>query len=591
MKNRPVPKFPIPKNLPPAELDRIANWPVLNLPPPAGTPGLVSRAMNDQAMKDMFDLVSESNRRDLEPLPLYKPMPQQQAFHESDAFIRLAIGSNRAGKTIGCAAEFSRAVLNCDPYAKYPTSGIAYIIGKSLKHIGDTIYRKLFQPGVFRMIRNERKQWEIFRPWTPQHLGREAETRPSGALIPGRFIVERAYEKKATNEMTMCRLSTGWEIRFFSAKGQLPMGNAVDLVWPDEELPDSPEGAWIPEMMARLVDRQGKLIWSAAPQSGYENLNELSDKADRQLENYRSNPVLNRPPEIIRFDMRLDDNMFQAKENVERFSRNLSDEDRAIRFEGVSLLNSYRMYPEFRLGIHGLPILTVPDHWCRYAIIDPGHTIAAVLFLAVPPPDECPHYLPTVVAYDEMYLAGSNATVFAQRLKEKIGNSVFEGFFGDRHGLRPSDAGSGTSVETQYYEAMQKAGVRSNMTGSAIAYAPADRRAGVLKVREYLMERPGGRPQFLVAVHPDDHSKCLLPNFYTEIKKYRKKMVGKHFTDEGEDRGYTHLMQCLRYGCMMDLQYVEPSRVSPAMAAFQAIQNWKSRMMARSSGDRPYVNL
>ena len=39
-----------------------------------------------------------------------------------------------------------------------------------------------------------------------------------------------------------------------------PQGADVDLVWMDEEIRHE---AWYAEMLARLTDRRGRLLWSA----------------------------------------------------------------------------------------------------------------------------------------------------------------------------------------------------------------------------------------------------------------------------------------------------------------------------------------
>jgi hypothetical protein len=351
----------LPSDIPAALLDR---HPVLNLPEPAGTPRLMP-LQTEANRQYLRELIVERNARAQEPLRLYHPLRVQGDFHQSQARVRLAIGSNRAGKTIATCVEFARAITGADPYGKYPTSGTAYIVGKNLKHIGDTIYTKLFRRGFLKIIRGESGEWEAFLPWNPLHVARADEAIDSAPLIPARYVVAISYENKAENEVSSFTIRTPrgeWIVRCFSAKGSLPQGNPVDLVLLDEEIQRSPDGEWYPEMLARLVDRKGRLIWSAAPQSGFENLQEVCDRADHQLEVYRADPVNNPPPEIVRFDITISDNRFQTAENVAWFERNLSEEDRLVRFEGVNANSTLRMYPEFSLKEHGFPIAFIPDH-------------------------------------------------------------------------------------------------------------------------------------------------------------------------------------------------------------------------------------
>lgn len=578
-----------PDDIPAALLDR---HPVLELPPPAGTPFLAPLQTNANR-EHLNELLIEQDRRAREPLRLYQPLRVQQDFHQSTARVRLAIGSNRAGKTIATCVEFARAITGTDPYDKYPTSGTAYIVGKHLKHIGDTIYTKLFRRGFFKVIRGGDGEWQAFLPWNPDHAVRAAEAVDSEPLIPGRYVVSISYENKAENEISAFTIRTPrgeWIVRCFSAKGSLPQGNAVDLVLLDEEIQRSPDGEWYPEMLARLVDRKGRLIWSAAPQSGFENLQEVCDRADHQLEVWRADPVNNPPPEIVRFDIVLSDNRFQASENVAWFERNLSDEDRLVRFEGVNANSTLRMYPEFSLKVHGFPISHVPDHWTRYVVVDPGHVICAVLFGAVPPLDESPGRLDTLLLYDELYLAHCNASLFAQRMQEKIGTQTIEEFIIDMQGARPTEAGTGVSVLQQYVSALELRNVRSRSTGSGFVAAVPDRRGGVLKVHEYMLARPGGRPRLLVAVDPEDLTKCRLPNFHAELRKYRKKRVAGIVTEDAEDRGPTHLMQCMRYMVAREPGYVHVERHSRPYQAYLLVKQMEDRIKRRT-GQGSVVNF
>lgn len=556
------------------ELEKLAKskpeilWNPIPRPPVIGTPPFIS-VSNAASEKRLRDLVIEKYRRQREPLKLYRPLAQQRAFHESQAFIRLAVGSNRSGKTLISAVELSRAVLNCDPYRKYPAEGMAYVVGKSLAHIADTIYRKLCKPGFLRIIQREDGDWEVFQPWRPDHWERRHESKPSGPLIPKRFIKRIKFEDKGKEEISSITFSTGWTARFFSARGLLPQGAPADLVWLDEEIVDSQDGPWVPEMIARLTDNKGRLMWSATPQNGFANLLEMSDKADRQLEMYLANPKDNPKPDVVRFDLRIEENAYQDKEAVDRFRRSLSEDEAMVRFGGMSMANSIRVYPEWSLAVHGIRLpRPLPKHWTRYAIVDPGSTICAVLFCAVPPPEESPCGQLTCIAYDELYMPQCNAAVFAAGMHDKTQGYVFEAFLIDGHGARPTEAGSGLSIETQYSRALESRGVFSVRTKAGFLYGNPDRAGGILRVHEFLMSRQDGQPRFRIAVNPDDPSQSYCPMLHMEMVKYRKQRVGGVILDTPHDRGPTHLCQCVRYICSYDPQYVEVQVLSAGYKGF-----------------------
>ena len=57
------------------------------------------------------NLVTELAKRKLESLRLYEPLPLAEQFHESKAYERILLGSNRSGKTLAAAVEVARAEI------------------------------------------------------------------------------------------------------------------------------------------------------------------------------------------------------------------------------------------------------------------------------------------------------------------------------------------------------------------------------------------------------------------------------------------------------------------------------------------------
>lgn len=166
-------------------------------------------------------LVAEYLSREQESLQLYEQLDHLALFHASPAPERVLRGSNRSGKTITAAVEFARAVTGVDPYDKYPKSdGRAFIVGKDEKHNSEVIYRKLFRPGAFFVIKDKvTGKDRAFRPWDPEDKARKDEARRADPLIPPRMIVDIAWENKKESCPSLVTLTNGWEIRFFSSKG------------------------------------------------------------------------------------------------------------------------------------------------------------------------------------------------------------------------------------------------------------------------------------------------------------------------------------------------------------------------------------
>ena len=78
----------------------------------------------------------ELNKRGMEALALYEPMPKQLRFHQSKATKRMLRGSNRSGKSQCTGAEVAWAATGTHPWTKYPKeNGIGYCVGWDHRHV------------------------------------------------------------------------------------------------------------------------------------------------------------------------------------------------------------------------------------------------------------------------------------------------------------------------------------------------------------------------------------------------------------------------------------------------------------------------
>jgi hypothetical protein len=484
--------------------------------------------------------------RNLEALNLYEPLPEQKRFHKCMSPYRLVRGSNRAGKTIAAAVEVARCVTGQDPYKKFPThDGTAFIVGKDQRHVGKVLYEKLFKPGSFKIIRDERtKKWRAFRPWVPDDSCRADQAKPAPPLIPPRMVVEVAWENKKENVPSIIRLSNGWDLHFYSSLGKPPQGSPIDLFWFDEEIIDP---NWYPEMAARILDRNGKGIWSATPQAGTEQLYELHERAEKEAQ---QEDDLDRR-RINEFVVLLEENKHIDLEAKRSLAADLTDEEARVRIGGEYAITSYKVYPNFNMTVHGHPLKEVSNNWTRYAYIDPGHRTCAVLFCAVPPPGEVDF---DYLLYDELYIKDCNAAIFAQELKRKIVDQQIQAFMIDAHMAAQTEIGVGKTVMQQYTEEMADLDVRSIATGSSFLLANGDVRAGVLAVQGLLRVRDRKGPAVRVMEQK-------LPNFLFEIKRYHRKRIAGVVQEEPDTRKDNHVMDCLRYLALHEPKWVKPREV------------------------------
>jgi hypothetical protein len=360
-------------------------------------------------------------------------------------------------------------------------------------------------------------------------------------------------------------LITGWEIDFFSSLGKPPRGSDLDIVWFDEEIVES---EWYPEMSARLLDRAGRLWWGATPQTGTDRLYELHLRCDAEFEEWQR--LGGRPedePSAREFHILLTDNPHIDEKEKAELGKDLSEQEYAVRIGGEFAVEAAKVFPEFVRGVHALPYFGVPPDWTRYAVVDPGRQVCAVLFAAVPPPDglfvvgyqdgepvteEVGGRL-LIFLYDELYIHQCDAGKFGAAMAVKCRDTSFEAFVIDTHGGRIVDIGSGKSAIDHYSAALKDQGVASVRTGHNFAFGSDDVSGGIEAVRGLLRVRQDGRPGLLL-VDPLNR----LPNFVYEIERYRYKRDPSGPTDKPEDRGRVHLMACARYLSLYKPSYVTP---------------------------------
>lgn len=525
---------------------------------------MLSNALTATQQTRIVRAAEELARRQIDALKLYEPQPKQDAFHRSRASERTVRGGNRSGKSMCTFVETARAARGLDPHQKYPNRALLiYVIGYDEDHIGRVIHRMLFRANAFKIIRDaETGKWRAFRPWTPEDKAREHETKPAPPLIPESEIDEWAWVRKSERVFAVCRLKNGTEIRAFSSKAEPAQGDPVDLVHIDEDLKLE---RWVGEMQARLSDNKGKLIWGAFPHSRNDALLRMSERAQEQAGREL--------PDIEEFVLTYSSNPFIDADEKRKRIEGWSDEERNARDYGEFTTGSVLMYPNFSMVTHGVPregpqdkideIIAkarsndkplrydLPDEWCRYLSIDPGHTVCAVLFAAIPP-DYLGDY---VVLYDELYIRQCDANKLAEAISSKIYNQVFQAFIIDDHGSRVTQGGSGTTIRGDYAAAFQRRGIRSIRTGHDFFPGSDDVIGGCARVRDWLSLRPDQTSKLRVA-------KDACPNFEKEIRAYKKRIDGD-LLHGGETRDMpvqrnNHAMDALRYLAMFNPTYIRP---------------------------------
>ncbi len=537
----------------------------------------------------LAEVGAEVARRRMDPLALYEPFPEQEAFHASMASERLLLGGNRAGKSVAGYIETARCALGRDPYKKFPTNRplLVWLISYDEGQIGRTTHRLLFRPGAFRLIQDlDTGLWRAFRPW--QDEDRETETRQAPPLIPERYAPPSSFSwrKLGPRIFEVCRLKfpkhhpmDGTEIWAFPSGGEPPTGDPVDLIHIDEDLKFARHVA---EFQSRLSDHKGRLIWTARPHMTNTALIRMSKRAEEQEDRPK--------PDVQQFRLVYSKNPHIDADEKRKRLEGWSEVERRARDLGEFLFDTVLMYPSFHIDTHGVPARReedrtalddllakrqVPNNATRYMIVDPGHTVCAVLFAFVPPPV----YGDVVVAYDELYLKQCDAVKFAKAVETKVAGHHFHAFIIDDHGSRVTGAGSGLTIRYQYSEELRKRKIRSKVTGHGFIKGSDDVLGRAMEVRNWLTRRSDGTTRFRIM-------RDALPNMIHEFGSYRKRVAADEMLDKALQSN-DHLMNCLEYFAAYNPRYHAPPRFQPSQSpVLVEFRKWQKSPDFQSDEDR-----
>ena len=269
--------------------------------------------------------------------------------------------NHNSGKSVCSAILFASAALNhpvidskgekIPLYESHKQAHIIerpltmWVIGLGEKHIGQTLYRLLFKPGLFDIIFNkETKQWEAFDP--ERHAWREGEVRPAPPAIPSRMIDPKGWgwKDKSKRLFEVCRLVNGTEIYAFTSVADPKMGDPVDYIWIDEKIRfDTHYDEW----QARISDRRGRIVWSVWPGNSPNKVMDLIERAEKEESKVY--------PDVEEVRLTFSQNPFIDDDEKRKRLSGWSDDVRKSRDEGELVFGSTLVFPTFSQAIHGLP--------------------------------------------------------------------------------------------------------------------------------------------------------------------------------------------------------------------------------------------
>lgn len=496
------------------------------------------------AARFLREVVQEYERRKCESLKIYTPLAASLAFHKSQAKTRLCLGSNRSSKTVTGACETSWVATGTHPWRKVPKeNGRIYVVGWDQEFIGKVLAPKLLHPGAFQIIRDEHtRKWRAVVPDQPYDAANKEKWRDAPPILPERFIRGGYrginWESKKDNVPRDVPLVNGTVITYYSSKGEPQRGNEIDFAHIDEEIENK---AWPRELQRGLVKRNGSLIYTATPQSSSQWLFQAYRQAhapdvDRRL--------------IESFHLHVKDNIYISEQARRDFFDQLqTDHDRRVCWDGEFALGDAVVYPEFTRERHVVPSTPVPADWNRWMVVDPGVTVCAVLFLAVPrPKDEngsvSKHWHERHV-YDELYIKRCSAAKFADEVRTKMGDYAsggFAGFIIDGRMGRQSQMGSGRTVEFEYSEALRERGIWSRNTGTGFHRGSDDIKGREEALRGWFSPPFHDEPTPILRIH----DRCRMLVWELPQQFYKQGPDGLVMNDQRVDRN-NHISTCLEY--------------------------------------------
>lgn len=527
-------------------------------------------------------LLEEFRSRSLEALRLYVPFANSQRFHQSQAKIRLLIGSNRSGKTNSSVADLAMVLTGTHPWGKWPKQdGRSYIVGWDEAFIGNVLAPKLLLPGAFQVIRDEiTGMWRPVVPDDPYDAAYREKWLDAAPFIPPRMIQGNInWKSKKDFVPSDVTLTTGWKLSFFSSRSEPQRGNEIDDARISEEIENK---TWPRELLRGLVKRSGRFTYEATPQSSSAWLYNEFQKAIAPGADTRRREA---------FFLHVKDNKYLSEQDRADFYDQLTEEERRVCWDGEFMLGGAMVYKTYSRDRHVIPSFEPPETWNRWMVVDPGVTTCAVTLWAIPPP-MLPDGQENPMAYerhcyDELYLKGCSAEIFASKVKEKLGHradGVFQGFVIDWHAARTTQIGQGTTVGSEYSEALRRHGVSSISTGYGFVNGSDN-----IAAREECLRRWMGLP-FMEAPTPvlRIHDRCVSLLWELPQQFYKQGSDGLVITDQRVDRN-NHAVTTAEYFAELNPYWM--ARRAAKVQADKVLEAFRKKQRQRQKAGEGGVSI
>ena len=536
----------------------------------------------------------ETALRRKEALRCYVPMPHVMPFHLSRKKERVVKGGKRSGKTVAVTMEFASQVTGIPIHdvngnelppkwaISTPESPRRYwVIGYDSRHIGETLYGKLFLPGLFKIIFDPvLNKWRPFNDADPADLARSKEAELAGPAIPDWMIDHKTWvwENKAENYFKSVKLINGAAIHaYISTTPHSKQGDSVDGIWIDEDIQ---RASHLREYQDRLTVGDGFFLWSAWPHGENAALVGLLQRATEEEANYAEAVKLKAPdqpdptpPKIEVFKLKMTDNTFISDEGKENSLARMGSTEQQLRRNEGELLRDQLMVYDFMPSLHLLQakdpkdippdcrelkeILSgivfknawsLPHDWTRYLSIDPSHARTAIHIGTVPPEDwEGVRFGRMVIIERELVMRRALAKDIALAVKDMIGTWRIEAMIMDQNYGRQTQAGREDNTAEFFAKEFQAAQIYAHIGGTGLflpgCNEPSRRRT---EVRKFMRVNAYGVPGFFML---DAKTELTKKEFGTYVKKTID-------DEEGEPQALDEPANPRIHDCMASIEYL-----------------------------------
>lgn len=525
----------------------------------------------------------------------------QVGFAKCQCVEQLVTSSNRSGKSVAWAAKMAAIARNeplialngeeidCRlPHHRDKTLTI-WIIGNQFRHIGQTIFRLLFEDGAFSIIPDEDTgAWRAFKPWQEYDKKYSHLSRPAPPLIPPHLIDHDTWvwEHKGAKQVASVCLKNGTRFHFYPSTAQPKKGDPVHVIGIDEDIENSEHYS---EWIARLTDYEGCLIWSSIIYRHVEALQRLIERAEVQQEEVdRSDPDRLRKgiiTKVFHFTAKGNPHLSTQRLDVNReIYESEGDDIVAQRLDGGDIFDSTLIYPFFDKRVHtaipadrddwddlaeflhnhqGLP----PVEWTHELAIDPGAQKPAVLFFATPPrvwKDKRGREWsfwngnePCFVPYDEIYGRRYTLADLVPLIKSKMRGIRFRRFIMDMQGGRISSMTGQDPAHRQFSRAFVEDGIESEETGVTFLSGGTEFQDRRRVVEKWMQIKSNGKPLLRIVTE-----RC--PNLCSQLQRNQYAMEGDVVTDKEARRERNDLRVSLEYVASRNPKYVHIDQTPPA---------------------------